>query len=257
MATRPCVLVFAGHDPSGGAGIHADIEAIAAPGAHALTIITALTEQDNDHVYAVQPLDANSIIAKATRLTSKIPISAVKIGIVGNRANAQAIAECIGALRRKQPDLPVVLDPVLGSGHGDTLAAEDAVEAVRPLFALATLMTPNLPEMKRLCPHAASLHECAQEMMRTGCAHILIKGGHGDGEDVCNNWYSAHQVTQWSWPRLPGSFHGSGCTLASAIAAQLALGRTMQDALEQAQNYCQHSLQQAYAITRGQLIPGR
>src|SRR5471032_15271 len=119
-ADRVSVLVFAGVDPSGGAGIAADLQAIAAQGAHALTVVTALTAQDNDRVTAVWPVDSETLIRQAQTLIAKIAISAIKIGIPGSAANARAIAALIVQLRERQPDLPVVLDPVLASGHGDT-----------------------------------------------------------------------------------------------------------------------------------------
>ncbi|HTD03334.1 hydroxymethylpyrimidine/phosphomethylpyrimidine kinase [Undibacterium sp.] len=258
---RPCVLVFAGSDPSGGAGIQADVQAVAAQGAHALTVVTALTVQDNDRVYAVHPVGPELVIEQARALTARIPVAAVKLGIVGSRANAQAIADFIRALQHRQPGLPVVLDPVLGSGHGDALAVENAVQAIAPLLEVATLITPNLPEAGLLCAHTESLLRQARHLLQYVCADVLIKGGHGNGELVSNLWLGRSQTgnwrKEWQWPRLPGEFHGSGCTLASAIAAQLALGRGMDHALDTAQAYCQQALASAFAIAGGQLIPAR
>ncbi|MFZ6771096.1 bifunctional hydroxymethylpyrimidine kinase/phosphomethylpyrimidine kinase [Undibacterium sp. SXout7W] len=257
---RPCVLVFAGHDPSGGAGIQADIEAIAAQGAHALPVITALTVQDNDHAYAVHAVDAQIILQQAMTLMAKIPVAAIKIGIVAHRKNAATLASFIQQCRRKQPDLPVVLDPVLGSGHGDALALDDAVASIQPLLAVATLITPNLPEARRLFPEASGIAEQAQRLLQNACQDVLIKGGHADGAMVRNSWFHRDQMQvagEWEWPRLAGEFHGSGCTLASAIAGQLAVGNSLAQALPQAQFYTQAALQEAYAIADGQLIPQR
>lgn len=260
--TRPCVLVFAGHDPSGGAGIQADIEAIAAQGAHALPVITALTVQDNDHVYAVHAVDAQIILQQAMTLLAKIPVAAIKIGIVAHGKNAAAIANFIQKIQAQQPGLPVVLDPVLGSGHGDALALDDAVASIQPLLKVATLITPNLPEARRLAAHSHAEDSRAQadHLLNYRCKDVLIKGGHGSDEQVCNLWFSQHgQQTQrdWIWPRLPGEFHGSGCTLAAAIAGQLAMGRDMPTSLQLAQEFSQRSLQHAYRIATGQLIPQR
>ena len=144
---RPTVLVFAGLDPSGGAGIAADIVAIAAQGAHALPIVTALTVQDNDRVFEVQAVDATLLLRQAQALTGKMAIDAVKIGIPGSAANAAAIARVIVQLRRSQPHLPVVLDPVLASGHGDVLGTGDAVRALAPLLPVTTVIVPNGPEL--------------------------------------------------------------------------------------------------------------
>ena len=131
---KPCVLVFAGLDPSGGAGIQADIEAITAMGAHALAVITTLTVQDNDRVHSIHPVDAGIVREQTNALTNKIDIAAVKIGITGSRHNVATIAEAIKALRAKQPALPLVLDTVLASGHGDALSREDAVQMIQPLL---------------------------------------------------------------------------------------------------------------------------
>jgi hydroxymethylpyrimidine/phosphomethylpyrimidine kinase len=240
---RPCVLVFSGLDPSGGAGIQADIEAIAAQGAHALPIVTALTVQDNERVFEVAPVDAGLLTRQAMLLADTMPIRAVKLGIPGNLANAEAIAGIVLLLRARQPALPVVLDPVLASGHGDALARGNALAALAPLLAVATVATPNLPE-------AAALE-------LSGCPHVLVTGGHGAGDEVVNRWHSRDGMREWRWPRLPGEFHGSGCTLASSLAARLALGDAMAQALERAQRCCNQSLADSYEVAPGQRIPRR
>lgn len=254
---RPCVLVFAGLDPSGGAGISADIEAIGAMGAHALPVVTALTVQDNNRVFAVNPVDSAILRHQAQVLSDRIPIAAVKVGIVGNRANAEAIADTIIRLREEQPGLPVVLDTVLGSGHGFLLSEGGPEQAIAPLIPLATVITPNLPEAARLCPGAADLEEQARHLLSLGSANVLIKGGHGEGGSVVNRWFSPSESRTWSWERLPGEFHGSGCTLASAIAGLLAQGLAVGEALERAQTFCQKALTSAYTVAHGQKMPNR
>lgn len=257
---RPCVLVFAGLDPSGGAGLTADLQAIAGQGAHALTVCTALTVQDNDRVYGVQPVDAELVLRQARALAAKVAISAIKIGITGSAANAQAIAEFITWLRERQQTVlheqPVVLDPVLASGHGDLLSRDDAVLALAPLLPLTTVLTPNGPEAQALSG-ATRTGEQAAILRARGCRHVLITGGHGDGDEVVNRWHGPDAPRAWRWPRLDGAFHGSGCTLASAIAGQLALGIPTAVALEHAQHYVYHALRDAYAIAPGQRIPLR
>jgi len=273
---RPCVLVFAGMDPSGGAGIVADAQAVAGQGAHALCVVTALTVQDNDRAYSVQPVEPDLVLRQARALTAKIAIAAVKIGIPGSAANALAIAQVIGALRALQPELPVVLDPVLASGHGDTLSRGDAVAALAPLLPLVTVLTPNAPEALALSGQATAGAQ-ARVLRALGCRHVLITGGHGDGQgmtdDVVNRWFGpgAHTgddasegvrdapacTQQWRWQRLDDGFHGSGCTLASAIAGQLALGMPTGVALDQAQYYCNAALRDAYSVAPGQRIPLR
>ena len=242
--SRPTVLVFAGADPSGGAGIAADILAIAAMGAHALPVITALTVQDNARVFDVMPVVSDVVRRQALALIDTIAIHAVKIGIPGNRANAEAIADLIGQLRRHRPDLPVVLDPVLASGAGDFLTRADALA---PLLALATLTVPNLPEAQALGLEGGT-------GTGSGSGDVLVTGGHAEGAMVINRWFGADQEKQWRWPRLPGQFHGSGCTLAAAIAARLACGDGMEQALGTAQQYCHDALAGAFSIAGGQRI---
>jgi hydroxymethylpyrimidine/phosphomethylpyrimidine kinase len=242
-AIRPAVLVFSGLDPSGGAGISADIEAIGAQGAHALPVVTALTVQDNNRVHEVVPVDSGLLLRQAGLLSDHIPIRAVKLGIPGSRANAQVIAQFIARLRQAAPGLPVVLDPVLASGHGDPLARGDAREVLAPLLELATVLVPNLPE--------------AQALGATACGDVLVTGGHADGATVVNRWHGTGGVREWTWPRLEGEFHGSGCTLAAAIAGRLAVGEPMAEALDNAQRYCHGALAQSYAIAPGQRIPLR
>lgn len=269
---RPCVLVFAGLDPSGGAGIQADSQAIDAMGAHALPIVTTLTVQDNDRVYGVTPVDPYIVQKQIAALINKIDIVAIKIGIVGSAAIAELIASCISTLREKNSQLPVVLDPVLASGHGDDLTKEDAIQIIAPLRKLATLITPNTLEAQKLTnkfehtlthkhteQHTAEIQTIEQQadLLMQDTPHVLIKGGHAQDARVINRWFSQEQQRSWSWARLEGEFHGSGCTLASAIAAGLAQGWSMEASLEQAQTYTQQALESAFAIAAGQLIPQR
>ncbi|WP_061538918.1 bifunctional hydroxymethylpyrimidine kinase/phosphomethylpyrimidine kinase [Collimonas fungivorans] len=257
-APPPCVLVFSGSDPSGGAGLQADITAIAALGAHPLSVVTVLTVQDNQHVFGVHPVAAELVRQQAQALVDRIDISAVKLGIVGNRANAEAIAAVIRELRSRQPDLPVVFDSVLATGGGDSLASDDPVAALAPLFELATVITPNRIEADRLCGAEIGPEQQAMLLLERGCRHVLLKGGHGpEPDEVLNRWISKTQQRNWRWPRLPGEFHGSGCTLAAALSALLAQGMDMEPAIDAAQTYCQQTLAASYAIAAGQRIPSR
>jgi len=242
--TAPCVLVFAGLDPGGGAGLAADVLAIAAQGAHALPVATALTVQDNNRVHAVVPVDAALVLRQAEALAAACAIAAVKIGIPGNGANARAIAALLRRLRRRDPDLPIVLDPVLASGQGDALDTGDPRAGLAELLALATVVLPNQPE--------------ARALGAVACPHLLVTGGHGRGGCVTNRWYAgATLVRRWRWPRLPGQFHGSGCTLAAALAGRLALGEDIATALDAAQAYTHAALAQSFSIAPGQRIPRR
>lgn len=256
--TRPAVLVFAGLDPSGGAGLQADIQAISALGAHALPVATALTVQDNNRVFAVHPVADSLLREQAQPLLDRIDIAAVKVGIAASRANAEAIAGIVRHLRQRQPELPVVLDPVLASGHGDALAVGDPVDNLERLLPLATLVTPNLPEAARLCAGEPDRTRQAASLLARGAGHVLLKGGHGDEPGhVLNRWFGPRGDRCWTWPRLDATFHGSGCTLAAAIAALLARGMAMEQALDLGQRYCQEALAASYAIAPGQRIPER
>ncbi|WP_305821122.1 bifunctional hydroxymethylpyrimidine kinase/phosphomethylpyrimidine kinase [Massilia brevitalea] len=251
VGSVPAVLVFAGLDPSGGAGLAADVLAIAAQGAHALPVATALTVQDNERVHAVQAIDAAFVLAQAQALADTADIRAVKIGIPGSRANARAIAGLLRALRERDPQLPIVLDPVLASGHGDALAEDDPVDTVGELLPLATVALPNEPEACAIAGFPCAIGDFP-------CAHVLLTGGHGEGNVVENRWYTHGQlVRRWRWARLPGAFHGSGCTLAASLAGRLAHGETMAAALGAAQAYCHDTLARAFAIAPGQRIPRR
>lgn len=281
MSDRPCVLVFSGADPSGGAGMAADIQAITAMGAHALPVLTAITVQDNNRVHAVLPVAPEVLLQQARTLMAQVPVAAVKIGIPGSAENALAIAQLIGELcstrhqaagaapawaQKLYREPPVVLDPVLRSGNGDTLGRDDAVRALAPLLSLATLITPNGPEAASLASgaggaspgNAGNALAHAHVLRALGCRHVLVTGGHDeDSELVINRWLGPDRQQNWSWPRLPGSFHGSGCTLAAAVAALLALGDNMAQALTKAQGYTQRALAASYAIAPGQRIPQR
>ncbi|MDB5960421.1 MAG: hydroxymethylpyrimidine/phosphomethylpyrimidine kinase [Massilia sp.] len=255
--TRPTVLVFAGLDPSGGAGLAADVLAIAAMGAHALPVATAITVQDNDRVYDVSALDAGLVERQAMALTRKMQIHAVKLGIPGSAANAAAIARVIRALRERHPALPVVLDPVLASGHGDDLTPLAALELLLPL---ASLVTPNLPEAALLAACAGGVREQGSTLRQRYRGEVLITGGHAvddAGNRVVNRWFGPDGERVWSWPRLAGAFHGSGCTLAAAIAARLACGDAMGAALDAAQSFTHEALAGSFSIACGQRIPAR
>ena len=254
---RATVLVFAGLDPSGGAGLAADIMAIHAMGAHALPVATALTVQDNNRVYDVHPVAPALVHSQASALLERLAIDAVKIGIPGSAANARVIAELIGRLRQAAPRLPVVLDPVLASGGGDVLSADDALDALQPLLPLVTLILPNLPEARALTDAGLTPAVQAERLRARGCQHVLITGGHADGTLVVNRWFGPGVQHDWSLPRLAGAFHGSGCTLAAAVAARLAQADTMALALGSALAYSHQALAGAYAVGPGQLIPRR
>lgn len=255
LPAKPVVIVFAGHDPTGGAGIQADIEAIASLGCHAATVVTALTVQDTRNVDRFDDVPAALLVAQAKALLRDMTPAAFKIGMIGSEENARAIAGIIGTY----PEIPVVVDPVLAAGGGTSLAGNRLQKALREMiFPLTTIATPNGPEARALAPQADTLPACAQQMLADGCTYVLITGGHEPGSEVISRLYVAHrELAQHAWPRLPGEFHGSGCTLASAIAALLAQGGDIASAVDEALAYTWHALGNARSPGHGQAIPDR
>ncbi|MGD8617172.1 MAG: hydroxymethylpyrimidine/phosphomethylpyrimidine kinase [Gammaproteobacteria bacterium] len=253
--TIPLVLSISGHDPGGGAGIQADIEAIAANGCHACSVITCLTEQDTCEVRAVHPQSAARVLAQATFLLADSRVSAIKIGLLGEAEIAAAVADLLD----RYPERPVVLDPVLASGAGKPLGSEALLKTMRErLLPRASLITPNGPEARALAPEPAHLDGCAAQLLELGCEAVLITGGHERAARVVNRLYRRGAPPRESaWERLPGSYHGSGCTLASAIASRLALGEPLAEATARAQRYTWQTLARGLRSGRCQSIPDR
>jgi len=251
----PTVLVFAGHDPGGGAGIQADIEALSSQGCHACTVITALTTQDTHDVKRVTAVDAGLLQEQARTLLDDIPFAAIKIGLVSDTGIVNAIHEIISTL----DNIPVIFDPVLASGSNTTLSTNEVRTAIKEkILPHTTILTPNSLEARQLAGGAASLNDCASSLLASGCEFVLITGTHEPTDQVCNSLYG-HKglLEQFQWPRLPGEHHGSGCTLSSSIAGLIAQGKEPLTAVHEAQEYCWQSLQNAYQIGQGQMIPNR
>jgi len=256
-SSLPAVLAFAASDPTGGAGIQADLLTLASLGCHPLSVLTGLTVQDTRGVESLQAIDAALVERQARCVLQDISVAAFKLGVLGSAGNAQVIA----TICSEQLHTPVVLDPVLDSGRGDALADAASIEALRSaLLPRATVLTPNSLEARRLAGAApdADLAECARELTRLGCKYVLVTGTHEAGAEVVNTLYNASGVVRADrWPRLSGSFHGSGCTLASAIAALLARGKAVEQAVQQAQEYTWKSLAAGFSPGHGQAIPDR
>lgn len=257
----PIVMTLAGADPSGGAGIQADILTLASLGCHPLSVITAVTVQDTRSVENFWVMDAEQVSDQARFLLEDMPVSVFKVGMIGSVENAAVIAE----IAADYPDVPLILDPVLASGGGDELAREELCEAIRDLLLpLTTLVTPNSIEARRLASSnpdeedELSLPQAAQRLLQAGVEYVLITGTHDNTVQVCNTLYHRSGMTSREhWPRLPGSYHGSGCTLASAIAGSLANGLSMPDAVREAQAYTWETLNRAFRPGMGQAIPDR
>lgn len=247
QSAPPVVLTFAASDPTGGAGLQADVLTIAALGCHPLCVLTALTVQDTRGVSRVRAIDAASVAEQARCVLEDIAVDAFKLGVLGSAENARAIAEIVS----DHPQVPLVLDPVLASGRGDELAGAALIEALcETLVPRSTVVTPNSIEARRLGG--------PRRLLELGCDFVLVTGTHDAGAEVVNILYDARGIVREDrWQRLPGEYHGSGCTLASAIAAALASGREPVEAVREAQAYTWQALAAGFRPGAGQSIPRR
>ena len=251
----PAVLAFAASDPTSGAGLQADLLTLAALRTYPLCAVTALTVQDTRGVYRLQSVDAELVAEQARRVLADIPVAAFKLGVLGSPAVVHAVADVLAEHRA----VPVVLDPVLASARGDVLAGEATLAALRErLLPLATVVTPNSEEARRLAPGLSALADRARALTGLGCQYVLVTGTHEPTPEVVNTLYDARGVVRSDrWPRLPQSYHGSGCTLAAAIAAALAQGASVAEAVRKAQDFTWRSLAAGFRPGRGQHVPNR
>jgi len=256
----PSVLVFAASDPSSGAGVQADLLTVASLGCHPLTAITALTVQDTVGVQSIQPVAAELVEQQARTVLEDMPVAAFKIGVLGSVENVLAVAEIVS----DYPEIPLVFDPVLASGRGDELSGEEIIQAMREmLLPQTTIITPTAPEARRLAESdedegEPAIDVCAQRLIEMGAQYVLITGTHESTPEVINTLYGPDGVIRRDrWERLPGSYHGSGCTLASAIAACIAGGASVEEAVRDAQDYTWQSLKNGFRAGMGQFIPDR
>ena len=257
----PYVLVLAGHDPSGGAGLVADSEAIRAGGGWALTVPTALTVQNSCNVQSVIPQSGQSMLAMARTLCEDFRPGALKIGLLASEAALTACVTLIEELQQRWPGLPVVWDPVLKAGGGLELSTESLIHQAREsLLPHVDVLTPNRAELARLaaCPAGTGDGQLAEHLLAAGAGAVLVTGTDpverdadplGNGADslaepsVTHRLYRRdHATLALDCPRLTGSFHGSGCTLASHLAVRLARGMTLPSAWQAAQQATWQSL---------------
>jgi len=254
----PTVLTIAGSDPSGGAGVQADLATIAAFGCHGAAAITAITVQDTTNVHSFRTLEAAELDAQVRAVLADIPVSAVKVGMLGTPANARAVADILA----DNPDIPAVVDPVLAAEGGGSLAEQDLVEVLHgTLFPRASVLTPNAEEAHRLSGGESVPEAIADELLREGAHYVLLKGGHRDAEEtvVTDRLFSfGQEEARFSHPRLPDrGYHGSGCTLSTAIACGLADGRSAPEAVESGIEFTFRALRAAYTPGQGQAVPNR
>ncbi|MCG8671513.1 MAG: hydroxymethylpyrimidine/phosphomethylpyrimidine kinase [Pseudomonadales bacterium] len=255
LNTTPIVMSFAGHDPSGGAGIQADIETLMSLGCHCTPIVTALTAQDSVNVKDFKATNASLLVEQARAVLEDMPVAAFKIGMIGSVENAEAIHTII----QEYANIPVILDPVLAAGGGSELSSGQLIDAINHLIIpKSKLVTPNTVEARRLCRDADSLDACAQMLMDQGCEYVLLTGGHEAGTMITNSlWRSREKVGSYDWRRLAGDYHGTGCTLASACAGYIAHGASIESAVRDAQQFTWQAVAHARRLGMGQAIPNR
>jgi len=259
----PSVMTFAATDPSSGAGLQADILTFASIGCHPLSVVTGITVQDTVGVENMMTFDADWVDEQARTILEDMQVMAFKIGMIGSVENVAVIAEIVA----DYPDVPLLIDPVLSSGRGDELANDNVQAAMLDLLIpQANLITPNSIEARRLAfynddsdeAENASLDESALRLLDVGSEYVLITGTHERTAEVTNTLYGADGLIKaYNWERLPGSYHGSGCTLTSAIAACIAHGLSTEEAILEAQEYTWKTLKAGFRPGMGQYIPDR
>ena len=254
MKGKPVVMCFSGLDPSGGAGLAADVETLLSLGCHCAPVATATTVQSTTNASRIIPLDPGLIDEQARAILADMPVRCIKLGLIGGIGAVRTVQ----VLLREYADIPLVMDPVSAAGGGYEFASEEVLAAMREsLIPLATVLTPNSVELMQLAT-AAEPEEAAMELLQAGCGHVLLTGGHEPGKHVINRWFRAdREPLEFRWPRLEHEYHGSGCTLAAAIAGNLALGNEMEEALRLAQEFTWNALNQGFRPGAGQHLPDR
>ncbi|MEO5612733.1 MAG: bifunctional hydroxymethylpyrimidine kinase/phosphomethylpyrimidine kinase [Sphingomicrobium sp.] len=249
--TIPRILIIAGSDSGGGAGIQADIKTVTVLGGHALTAVTAITAQNTLGVTAVHPVPAEMILAQIDAVVSDIGVDAVKIGMIGSAFAAEQVAQRLEQLKLELPQLPIVFDPVMVATSGAPLADDATIAAFGRLLEIATIATPNLPELKRLTHEEDPVAAALSLVSEYGCA-VLIKGGHEEGDALADALIETDNMTSWQGQRIDtNSTHGTGCTLASAIALFLAEGASLSDAVARAREFVRVALREAPGLGGG------
>ena len=257
----PNVMTFSATDPTSGAGLQADVLTIASLGCYPLSIVTGVSVQDTIGVRGLTAINAQLVNDQTRTILEDMEISVFKCGLLGSLENIKIIAE----ITEDYPEIPLIIDPVLASGRGDDLVNMEMMKAMLELlFPKSYLITPNSHEARKMVIkdnenfEDVSIDLCAERLKLLGCKNILITGADETTDKVINNLYeSSGESNPFYWDRLPGVYHGSGCTLASAISAYLALGFNLNKAVEQAQIYTWESLKNGSKPGKGQYIPDR
>ena len=247
MTKTPRILIIAGSDSGGGAGIQGDIKTVTMLGGHAMTAITAVTAQNTQGVTAVHPVPTEIVMAQIEAVIDDIGIDAVKIGMIGSPFTALHIA----ARLERLDGVPIVFDPVMVATSGATLADDATVAAFGKLMDAATITTPNLPELRRLTGQEDEVAAALELVSRHRCA-VLIKGGHEEGDALADALIEEDNMTSWQGQRIETtSTHGTGCTLASAIAFYLGAGLGLVQSVERARLFVRIALREAPGLGKG------
>jgi len=251
----PTVLCFSGTDPTGGAGLGADVQTVSALGCHPACVVTAVTAQDTTGLKQFSEIEPELVIAQARAILEDMPVAAIKTGMLASVEIVSAVSTILG----DYPDIPVVVDPVLATNAGQPLSDSPLEDALRLLlFPRATIATPNTLEVRALAPGGDNLDACAHLLLSAGARYVLVTGTHQPGPTVTHSLYgAARRLESWEFARLPGEYHGSGCTLAAALAAHLAHGLDPVEAVMDALTYTYRTLQHALRPGMGQKIPDR
>ena len=254
LSSRPHVLVVSGLDPSGGAGIQADIQAITALGCHPLPVLSCVTVQDTRNVYGASTIDPDIIRQQLERLAEDSPIAAIKTGALGSAEVVDVLVDFLA----KHPGIPLITDPVIKAAGGGDLADEALIDRMKQrLFPLAEMLTPNGIELA-LLGESDDPDTAANNLLNTGCHSVLATGGHGKGQDIINIVYSKGSAPKsFHVERVGGEYHGTGCTLAAAIAAGRASRLGIDAAIGQAQNFVSRAVRHALKVGKGQPVPDR
>ncbi len=261
----PVVMTFAATDPTSGAGLQADLLTYASLGCYGVSVVTGVTVQDTTGVTQILPLDPELVRSQARTILEDIQVDVFKLGVLSSIDVLLAVAEVVG----DYVDIPLIVDPVFASGRGDELSDDEMIEAMCDLILpQTTLVTPNTLELMRIIEHLEnptdetdpqlSFEKNARQIIDLGCENVLITGTHHNTQKVINHLYDqTGLVRSDSWKRLAGNYHGSGCTLASAIAALYAQGLDLEEAVYKGQEFTWKTLNAGLRLGMGQALPDR
>jgi hydroxymethylpyrimidine/phosphomethylpyrimidine kinase len=245
------ILIIAGSDSGGGAGIQGDIKTVSALGGYAMTAITAITVQNTIAVSDVHAVPANIIAAQMRVVLDDIGADAIKTGMLHD---AEVIETIAAIITEKAKNIPSVIDPVMISKSGNALLHANAINALKEkLLPLATLITPNIPEAETLLGHAVTdMKEAAQELGKFKSKAVLLKGGHMPGDTITDILWDGNAIHEWQSPRIATNHtHGTGCTLASAIATSLGQGMGLKESISRAREYVMGAIRHAPGYGHG------